>query len=163
MNIIIVTSLYVTSFKNSKEEIAARGYPEDFVIQQSEFPLNGYFPPYVCEELDNLVIRKGGQVRENMRLEKLFVSPSSQDCDDVRVVKAQFKNVENNQTEIVPVNTIYMSLGPSMREMNVNGKNILTHTMHSGLNCWSTILLRYSLLGGRPPFWTKMVVEIQYI
>lgn len=120
---------YVTSFKNTKEEIAARGYPEDFVIQQSEFPLNGYFPPYVGDELEKLVTNKGGSVRDNLRLQKLYVNPTNQNCDDVKVVKAQFENVQTGETEIIPVKSVFMSLGPSMRELKVNDENILTHTM----------------------------------
>jgi len=121
----------VEFFKNSKEEIESRGYPSDFVVQQLEFTQHGYFPPYAPNALENLVKTKGGKVRDDMRLEKLFVMPSNQDYDDVTVNKAQFRNLTTGQAEIVPVKSISMSLGPSMKSLSVDGKNLLNHTMYA--------------------------------
>jgi len=80
------------------------------------------------ESFKKTVANNGGQVCPNMQLKTILVKPNS-DGKDVRVSKILWKNTETGKLEETKVNSIYLSLGPSMKTMTIenpkNGNNSL--------------------------------------
>ena len=114
--------------KLGKEEVTARGYPPQTV----EFPHDGYIPPYVDGMLEDLVTGEGGDVKSGLRLRKILVAHRD---DDIHVTRAEFENLKTGTTESVAIRSLYLSLGPSMRTLNLVSagtnvkKNLLEHMM----------------------------------
>ena len=118
--------------KLGEDEVAARGYLPGYVKQALEFPHDGYFPPYVDGMLEDLVKEEGGRVQSNLRLRKILVAYKD---NDIHVTRAEFDNLKTGTTESVDVRSLYVSLGPSMRKLNLMPadsnvkKNLLQHVM----------------------------------
>merc|ERR1712212_585114 len=108
------------------EEIKTRGFGQAHVKKAAIFPNDGYFPPYLDEELQKPVSDNGGQVQSNMQLKTILVKPDF-DSTDVRVSKIQWEDTTTGSLKETKVNSIYLSLGPSMKSMKVeaptNGNN----------------------------------------
>jgi len=102
----------------SKEEISSRGYDANHVKKAAIFPKDGNFPPYLDEEYENIVIDKGGNVMNNMQLNKILVRPNHND-DDVAVSKIVWKDTQSGEEHSTAINSLYLSLGPSMKSMKV--------------------------------------------
>ena len=102
--------------KMSKSEIEARGYDTNLVTEGGEFPYDGYFPPYMDRELEKKVEQSGGTVNGNMLLKKILVAStgSNGDCEVTRIV---WENTENGREMETPVNELYLSLGPSAKQI----------------------------------------------
>jgi len=103
----------------SKEEIADRGYNPDVVKRAAVFPKDGNFPPYLDGQMESLITEEGGQVWDNMVLEKILVSPT-EDGSDAKVTRVAWKNTVTGEIQTIGVNSLYLSLGPSMKKLEVN-------------------------------------------
>merc|ERR1719204_3049317 len=103
----------------TKEEIADRGYNPDVVKRAAVFPKDGNFPPYLDGQMESLITEEGGQVWDNMVLEKILVSPT-EDGSDAKVTRVAWKNTVTGEIQTIGVNSLYLSLGPSMKKLEVN-------------------------------------------
>ena len=83
------------------------------------FPKDGNFPPYLDKELETLIEEKGGKVLDNMQLKTIFVKPNT-DKDDVEVSKIIWENTKTGEIQSTAINSLYLSLGPSMKSLTVN-------------------------------------------
>jgi len=106
----------------SKEEIAARGYDSAHVKQAAIFPKDGVFPPYLDQALEDIVTDNGGNVLDHMQLKKILVKPkeAANGAEDIQVSKILWENTQNGEQYITPINSLYLSLGPSMKSLTVN-------------------------------------------
>ena len=106
----------------SKEEIAARGYDSGHVKQAAIFPKDGVFPPYLDQALEDIVTDNGGNVLDHMQLKKILVKPkeAANGAEDIQVTKILWENTQNGELSITPINSLYLSLGPSMKSLTVN-------------------------------------------
>jgi len=109
--------------KLTETELAERGYDTNFVKQALEFPNDGYIPPYVDGMLETMVRDVGGKVEDSLRLKKILVTHIGGDENDTRVSKVVFENVIDGSEKVIPVKSLYLSLGPSMRSMKVANPN----------------------------------------
>jgi len=99
-------------------EIKERGFGLKHVKKAAIFPNDGYFPPYLDKELEKIVADNGGQVNSNMQLKTILVKPNS-DGKDVRVSKIRWQDTATGDFKETKVNSLYVSLGPSMKNMKV--------------------------------------------
>ena len=102
--------------KMTKSELEERGYDTSLVTEGGEFPYDGYFPPYMDQELEKKVKQSGGTVNGNMLLKKILVAPtgSNGDCEVTRIVWENSKDGKETET---PVNELFLSLGPSAKQV----------------------------------------------
>lgn len=96
----------------------ARGYDAGHVRKAAIFPKDGNFPPYLDEELEKLIKAKGGQVSDNVQLTRILVRPDGE--DDVRVSRIVCRDARTGEEFTRAVNSLYLSLGPSMKSMVVD-------------------------------------------
>ena len=94
----------------SKEEIAARGYDSEHVKQAAIFPKDGVFPPYLDQALDDIVTDNGGNVLDHMQLKE-----AANGGEDIQVSKIVWENTKNGEISMTSINSLYLSLGPSMK------------------------------------------------
>ena len=94
-------------------------YDANHVKKAAKFPKDGNFPPYLDKELETLIEEKGGKVLDNMQLKTIFVKPNT-DKDDVEVSKIIWENTKTGEIQSTAVNSLYLSLGPSMKSLKVN-------------------------------------------
>ena len=99
----------------SKEEIAARGYDSEHVKQAAIFPKNGVFPPYLDQALEVIVTDNGGNVLDHMQLKE-----AANGGEDIQVSKIVWENTKNGEISMTSINSLYLSLGPSMKFLTVN-------------------------------------------
>jgi len=129
----------VENVKLTEEEIEARGYDSSFVKQVLEFPRDGYIPPYVDGMIEDMIVRRGGSHLTSAKLTKIYVAPTND--DDCRVTRIVLRD-DNGRDLTLPVRSLFLSLGPSMRSLQIqdeNGiikeNNLLETMMHaSGLS-----------------------------
>ena len=111
----------------SEKEISQRGYDSSHVKQAAIFPKDGIFPPYLDEALETIVKDKGGQVLDHMQLKTIYVKPQGNSAndleDDVQVSKILWENTKTGEMNSTPINSLYLSLGPSMKSLTVNVPN----------------------------------------
>ena len=110
----------------SEEEISKRGYDSSHVKQAAIFPKDGIFPPYLDDALETLVKDKGGQVLDHMQLKTIYVKPQETAeglQDDVQVSRILWENTKTGEMKSTPINSLYLSLGPSMKSLTVNVPN----------------------------------------
>ena len=110
----------------SEEEISKRGYDSSHVKQAAIFPKDGIFPPYLDDALETLVKDKGGQVLDHMQLKTIYVKPQETAeglQDDVQVSRILWENTKTGEMNSTPINSLYLSLGPSMKSLTVNVPN----------------------------------------
>ena len=81
-------------------------------------PKDGNFPPYLDEELERSIRDRGGQVGDNVQLMKILVQPCGE--DDVRVTKIVCKDTKTGEVYTRAVNSLYLSLGPSMKLLTID-------------------------------------------
>jgi len=103
----------------STEEISKRGYDANHVKKAAIFPKDGNFPPYLDEEFETLIEEKGGKVLDNMQLKTILVKPNV-DKEDVEVSKIIWENTKTGEIQSTAINSLYLSLGPSMKSLKVN-------------------------------------------
>ena len=111
----------------SEKEISQRGYDSSHVKQAAIFPKDGIFPPYLDEALETIVKDKGGQVLDHMQLKTIYVKPQANSAndldDDVQVSKILWENTKTGEMNSTSINSLYLSLGPSMKSLTVNVPN----------------------------------------
>ena len=112
---------YVPFRELPKTERMERGY-SDSVKQALEFPVDGYFPPYLDKVLEEEIMKSDGTVKGTKQLKKLKVK-AKRHGDDMTVTRAVFRDTETGRTEEVAVNELFMSLGPSARQVMVKQPN----------------------------------------
>lgn len=123
----------ISNHKLSKQQLADRGYDTNVVKQALEFTQDGYFPTYVDGMLENMVKERGGHIKDNWKLKKILVAKQGE--KDIRITRAVFKNMCTGKEETQSIKSLYLSLGPSMRKLNIISeysnkvKNILQHIM----------------------------------
>ena len=71
----------------SKQETSARGYDPEYVLNLTERPGSGAFPMSIDEDMEQDIIRGGGEVRSQSRLVSVLVKPvrGGEDCQVTRV------------------------------------------------------------------------------
>ena len=107
----------IDNHKLTKEELADRGYNNNIIDEGLEFPNDGYIPPYTDGVLENMITNGGGEISSSMKLQKILVSPTDNgDCKATRIV---WKHELDNKQYTTPVNSLFLSLGPSMRKLRV--------------------------------------------
>ena len=94
----------------SKEEIAARGYDSEHVKQAAIFPKDGVFPQYLDQALEDIVTDNGGNVLDHMQLKE-----AANGGEDIQVSKIVWENTKNGEISMTSINSLYLSLGPSMK------------------------------------------------
>ena len=87
-------------------------------LQAIDFPNDGYYPPYMGEELESLIQAAQGQVHSGLKLRKIFVV-STADGRDTRVSRVVVERRTDSQLLSIPVKSLYLSLGPSNMAVNV--------------------------------------------
>jgi len=75
--------------------------------------------PGIADRMQKEITEEGGQVWDNMVLEKILVSPT-EDGNDAKVTRVAWKNTSTGEIQTVGVNSLYLSLGPSMKKLEVN-------------------------------------------
>ena len=55
-------------------------------------------------------------MKSGLRLRKILVAHRD---DDIHVTRAEFENLKTGTTESVAIRSLYLSLGPSMRALNL--------------------------------------------
>ena len=105
----------------SREEITQRGYDPNHVKKAAVFPKDGNFPPYLDQELERVIQDRGGAVQDNMQLLRILVKCQGE--DDVRVTKIIWKDTKTGDLHTTPVNSLYLSLGPSMKSLTVDSND----------------------------------------
>lgn len=103
----------------STDEIENRGYDAKHVKKAAIFPKDGNFPPYMDEEFEPLVKEKGGDVLDHMQLKTILVSPL-EDNEDIKVSRIVWENSHTGELHSTAINSLYLSLGPSMKSLSVN-------------------------------------------
>ena len=83
------------------------------------FPNDGQFPPYNDEEYETIIQENGGQILDNMQLKTILVKPNK-DKTDVEVSKIIWKNTKTGEIQSTAINSLFLSLGPSMKSLKVN-------------------------------------------
>ena len=58
---------------------------------------------------------------DHMQLKTILVKPNAKE-DDVNVTKIIWENTKSGQLESTAINSLYLSLGPSMKSLTVNMK-----------------------------------------
>ena len=101
----------------SNEELTQRGYNLACAKKGAIFPNDGQFPPYLNEEIEKIIQDGGGEVSDRMQLERILVRP--QGNDDVKATKIVWKDTKTGEQHITPINSLYLSLGPSMKSLSV--------------------------------------------
>ena len=99
------------------QELEERGYNTNFINEGLEFPNDGYFTPFADQVMENMIENAGGNVSNVMRLEKILVAPTED--GDCKVTRILWKHKSDHNTYSTPVNSLYLSLGPSMRNLRV--------------------------------------------
>ena len=94
-------------------------YDANHIKKAAIFPKDGNFPPYLDEELESLIQEKGGKVLDQMQLKKILIKQNNEK-DDVEVTKIIWENTKTGKMETTPINTLYLSLGPSMKSMTLD-------------------------------------------
>ena len=59
------------------------------------------------------------QVLDNMQLKTILVKPTPNE-DDVKVSRILWENLKTGELQSTSVNSLYLSLGPSMKSMKIN-------------------------------------------
>ena len=83
------------------------------------FPNDGQFPPYNDEEYETIIQENGGQIFDNMQLKTILVKPNK-DKSDVEVSKIIWKNTKTGEIQSTAINSLFLSLGPSMKSLKLN-------------------------------------------
>ncbi|ESO92648.1 hypothetical protein LOTGIDRAFT_233083 [Lottia gigantea] len=99
------------------DEIKERGYDPNFVPKAAAFSNDGYLPPYIGTDMLKMIRDEGGFVNEKLQLLKILVQLEKN--GDVTVTKIVWKHTESGEIKTTPVNTLYLSLGPSMKRLEV--------------------------------------------
>lgn len=108
----------------SREEIAQKGYNLACAKKAAIFPNDGQLPPYLGEELEKIIQDGGGEVSDRLQLERILVRP--QGNDDVKATKIVWKDTKTGDQHITPINSLYLSLGPSMKSLIVDSDDEIT-------------------------------------
>ena len=103
----------------SKETFFNFRYDANHVKKAAIFPKDGNFPPYLDQEFETLIEDKGGKVLDNMQLKTILVKPNM-DKEDVEVSKIIWENTKTGEIQSTAINSLYLSLGPSMKSLKVN-------------------------------------------
>ena len=69
--------------------------------------------------MESLIQGKGGKILDYMQLKKILVKPMV-DKNDIKVTRIIWQNRQTGKTQMTPINSLYLSLGPSMKSMTVN-------------------------------------------
>ena len=102
----------------SKQETLARGYDPGYVFNLTERPGSGAFPMSIDEDMEQDIIRGGGEVRSQSRLVSVLVKPvrGGEDC---QVTRVRWEDTVTGQMSTTVVNSLIISLGPSMATLRV--------------------------------------------
>ena len=66
-----------------------------------------------------MIEENGGKVLDNMQLKTILVKPNV-DKEDVEVSKIIWENTKTGEIQSTAINSLYLSLGPSMKSLKVN-------------------------------------------
>ena len=128
-----IAGKYVESKRLSKDEILSRGYDGTFVKQAVEFVNDGYFPPYIGEEMEEVIRAAGGKADGGLKLKKVLIEPT-EGGEDARVSRIICERIPTKKLVSFRVKSLYLSLGPSNLSVDVippsinkggNGGNLL--------------------------------------
>ena len=86
--------------------------------QAVEFLNDGYFPPYIGEEMEEVIRGSDGTVDGGLRLKKVFVEPT-QWGDDAKVSRIICERLATKTLVSFRVKSLYLSLGPSNLSVDV--------------------------------------------
>ena len=100
-------------------ELQTRGYYglEDFSAAVQ--PNDAYFLPTSDIMLEKMIEEGRGKVVAGYRLSKVLCEQTPNGCD-VRARRVIVENTKTGDSMAIPINTLYLSLGPSMRKLLVN-------------------------------------------
>jgi hypothetical protein len=108
-------------FNHSKILFYSIRYDANHIKKAAIFPNDGNFPPYLDEELESVIQEKGGKVLDHMQLKKVLIKQNNEN-DDVEVTKIIWENTKTGEIETTLINSLYLSLGPSMKSLTLNIK-----------------------------------------
>ena len=94
-------------------------YDANHIKKAAIFPKDGNFPPYLDEELESVIQEKGGKVLDHMQLKKILIKSNDENYD-IDVTKIVWEDTKTGEIKTTPINTLYLSLGPSMKSLTLN-------------------------------------------
>ena len=101
----------------SADELATRGYDTNVVVGGQVRLRDGTIHMASDVQFEEDIIKHGGVVQSDSRLVKILVKPAgNSDCEVTRVV---WENPKTGEQSITKVNTLNLSLGPSMDKLKV--------------------------------------------
>ena len=109
-------------FNHSKILFYLLRYDANHIKKAAIFPKDGNFPPYLDEELESMIQKKGGKVLDHMQLKKILIS-FNEEKDDMEVTKIVWESTKTGEIKTTPINSLYLSLGPSMKSLTLNIKS----------------------------------------
>ena len=125
----------------SRDEIASRGYDPEYMLNLVERPMDGALLMDIDEHFERDIKENGGVVRDSSRLKSVKVKPTSngQDCVVTRVV---WEDCVTGEQSVTQVNTLHLSLGPSMTKLLVKTKQgSLVNTLFKSKNLMARMML----------------------
>ena len=66
-----------------------------------------------------IIQENGGQILDNIQLKTILVKPNK-DKTDVEVSKIIWKNTKTGEIQSTAINSLFLSLGPSMKSLKLN-------------------------------------------
>ena len=102
----------------SESEITSRGYDSQYMVSLIERPLDGALLMDIDEKFECDIEQNGGVVKDRSRLKSIRVKPTDNGQDCV-VTKVVWEDSVTGQESVTAVNTLHLSLGPSMKELLV--------------------------------------------